>query len=209
MPFIRSYLRASTKDQDAGRAKDALRKFAKEHGLKIAAWYTETESGATLKRPVLFKLLEDAHEGDVLLLEQVDRLSRLNADDWVVLKELLAQKRIRVVSLDLPTSWIAAKTRVDETTQALIDAVNRMLLDMLAAVSRKDYLDRRRRQVEGIEKARAEGKYKGRKPISKDRQKMIRELIAAGNSWDAVAGQLKCSKSTIKRALEEETPASA
>lgn len=37
-----------------------------------------------------------------------------------------------------------------------------MMLDMLAAIARKDYEDRRRRQAEGISKAKAEGKYRGR-----------------------------------------------
>jgi DNA invertase Pin-like site-specific DNA recombinase len=64
---------------DARRAKGDLRRFAKERGLKIAAYYTENESGASLKRPELFRLLEDSHPGDVLLIEQVDRLSRLGA----------------------------------------------------------------------------------------------------------------------------------
>ncbi|HHP7895029.1 TPA: recombinase family protein [Acinetobacter baumannii] len=45
--FIRAYLRASTKEQDANRAKDELIAFAREHGHKIAAFYTESESGAT------------------------------------------------------------------------------------------------------------------------------------------------------------------
>jgi DNA invertase Pin-like site-specific DNA recombinase len=41
-------------------------------------------------------------------------------------------------------------------------AINGMLLDMLAAVARKDYDDRRRRQAQGQAKAKAEGRYKGR-----------------------------------------------
>jgi DNA invertase Pin-like site-specific DNA recombinase len=66
--FVRAYLRASTKEQDARRAKEDLRRFAKERGLKIAAYYTENESGASLNRPELFKLLEDSHPGDLLLI---------------------------------------------------------------------------------------------------------------------------------------------
>ncbi|MGX1498031.1 DNA invertase Pin-like site-specific DNA recombinase [Labrenzia sp. MBR-25] len=37
--------------------------------------------------------------------EQVDRLSRLSGDDWEKLKEEIRKRRIRVVALDLPTSW--------------------------------------------------------------------------------------------------------
>lgn len=202
MTFIRAYLRASTQEQDATRARGALEAFAAERGLKIAAWYTENESGAKLERPQLFKLIEDAHAGDVLLVEQIDRLSRLTNEDWEALKSKLAQKRIRVVALDLPTSWMATTAGMDATTQALLDAVNRMLLDMLAVIARKDYTDRRRRQAEGIAKAKAEGKYTGRKPTDAARQKMICTLVAAGNSWATVAKQLGCSKSTIKKALE-------
>jgi DNA invertase Pin-like site-specific DNA recombinase len=78
--LVRAYLRASTTAQDATRAKADLVRFAGERGLKIAASYIENESGASLARPELFRLLSDCHPGDVLLVEQVDRLSRLNAE---------------------------------------------------------------------------------------------------------------------------------
>jgi hypothetical protein len=58
--FVRAYLRASTDEQDASRARDQLQAFAAERGLTIAAWYTENESGSTLARPELFRLLADA-----------------------------------------------------------------------------------------------------------------------------------------------------
>jgi DNA invertase Pin-like site-specific DNA recombinase len=44
----------------------------------------------------------------------------------------------------------------------MFEAMNSMMLDMLAAISRKDYEDRRRRQMQGIEKAKNEKKYRGR-----------------------------------------------
>lgn len=201
MSFLRAYLRASTEDQDASRARADLERFASEHGLKVAAWYTENESGATLKRPELFRLIADAHQGDTLLVEQVDRLSRLNTEDWETLKAVLAQKRLRVVSLDLPTSWMAATQTKDETTQALLDAVNRMLLDMLAAVARKDYTDRRRRQAQGITKAKQEGLYKGRK-ADEDRHRVIAELLDKGLSWSKVCELTGASRSTLKRVVD-------
>ena len=74
MCYVRAYLRASTDEQDANRARDQLKSFAAERGLKIVAWYVENESGAKLARPELFRLLADAHTGDILLVEQVDRL---------------------------------------------------------------------------------------------------------------------------------------
>jgi DNA invertase Pin-like site-specific DNA recombinase len=51
----------------------------------------------------------------------------------------------------------------------MFEAINGMLLDMLAAVARKDYVDRRRRQAQGQAKAKAEGRYKGR-PEDVERQ---------------------------------------
>jgi DNA invertase Pin-like site-specific DNA recombinase len=72
--FVRAYLRASTDQQDATCARDQLEAFAAERGLTIAAWYMENESGASLARPELFRLLNDSQPGDVLLVVQVDRL---------------------------------------------------------------------------------------------------------------------------------------
>jgi DNA invertase Pin-like site-specific DNA recombinase len=58
--FVRAYLRASTNEQDAARARQQLEAFAAERDLRIAAYYVENESGATLARPELFRLLSDA-----------------------------------------------------------------------------------------------------------------------------------------------------
>lgn len=198
MSFLRAYLRASTTDQDASRARSDLERFATERGLKIAAWYQENESGATLERPELFRLIADASEGDVLLVEQVDRLSRLSTGDWEQLKAKLSAKRVRVVALDLPTSWMGAGAGMDETTQALLDAVNRMLLDMLAAVARKDYQDRRRRQAQGIAKAKDAGKFKGRQ-ADQQRHAAIASMLDRGMSWSEVTAATGASRSTIKR----------
>jgi DNA invertase Pin-like site-specific DNA recombinase len=179
--FVRAYLRASTGDQDAGRARTDLEAFAKEHGLTIAATYVENESGASLARPELFRLLADAHPGDILLVEQVDRLSRLTASDWEKLKAELTARRVRVVALDLPTSWMMATAKADDFTGRMFDAINGMMLDMLAAVARKDYEDRLRRQQQGQEKARAQGRYQGR-PEDTKRNATIAHMLQRGMS---------------------------
>ena len=138
-----SLLRASTDEQYATRAREQVQTFAAEAGLTVAAWYTENESGAKLARPELFRLLADACEVDILLVEQVDRLSRLTEADRTKLKAKLAAKQIRVVALDLPTSWLMATSKRDDFTGRMFAAINAML----AAVARKDYDDRRRRQA--------------------------------------------------------------
>ena len=195
--FVRAYLRASTQEQDATRARAALEAFAAERGLAVAAWYVENESGASLKRPELFRLLGDCRAGDVLLIEQVDRLSRLNDADWEALKREIGARGVRIVALDLPTSWQSIAT-TDETTARILAAVNGMLLDMLAAIARKDYTDRRRRQAEGIAKAKTEGAYKGRRENTK-RNEGIVSMLAAGMPWTAIQEATGCSRSTLSR----------
>ena len=60
----------------------------------------------------------------------------------------MLKKELKVISLDLPTSHLAFSSQIsDEFTHSMIKA-------MLAAIARKDYQDRRRRQAEGIEKAK-------------------------------------------------------
>ena len=166
------------------------------HVPSSSAWFIENESGALLKRPELFRLLEIAHQGDILLVEQVDRISRLNAEDWEVLKALITTKGIRIVALDLPTSHQFMTQSADEFTQRMLSAVNAMLLDMLAAVSRKDYEDRRRRQLQGIQTAKDNGKYRGRQ-VNQKLHNNIAALLQAGKSYGAIVELLGCSRSTI------------
>lgn len=196
--FVRAYLRASTKEQDASRAKGQLEAFATSHGLTIAATYLENESGASLKRPELFRLLADCQEGDILLVEQVDRLSRLNATDWESLKDKIKARRVKIVALDLPTSHSEMKRGADDVTARITEAINAMLLDVLAAVARKDYDDRRRRQAQGIAKAKADGKMKGR-PEDAERNAAIVSMLGKGMSWTAIQKATGCSRSTLSR----------
>lgn len=195
--FLRAYLRASTKEQDASRAKEDLIAFATERGLKIVSFYCENESGASLQRPELFRLLSDCHEGDAILVEQIDRLSRLNADDWNKLKTELQSRRIRVIALDLPTSWMLT-SQSDDITGRMLDALNSMMLDMLAAIARKDYEDRRRRQAQGIAKLKAAGGYRGRK-ADDERNAAIMTMLRRGDTWNTIIAATGCSRSTLSR----------
>jgi DNA invertase Pin-like site-specific DNA recombinase len=195
--LCRLYLRASTDEQDATRARASLEAFAAERGLTIAAAYVENESGAKLARPELFRLLADSRPGDILLIEQVDRLSRLTEADWTRLRANLAARQVRVVALDLPTSWTLA-TSTDEFTSRMHAAINGMMLDVLAAVARKDYEDRRRRQAQGQAKAKAEGRYKGR-PADVKRNDGIACMLAKGVSWSKIQAATGCSRATVAK----------
>jgi len=196
--LTRLYLRASTNEQDASRARAALESFAGEHGLTIAASYVENESGAKLERPELFRLLADSRPGDVLLVEQVDRLSRLTDADWKRLRAEIDAKQVRIVALDLPTSWMLLNSAKDDFSGRMLSAINGMMLDMLAAIARKDYEDRRRRQSEGQAKAKAEGRYKGR-PEDTKRNAAIAAMLARGLSWSDIQDATGCGRATVAK----------
>ncbi|GJD66231.1 resolvase [Methylobacterium frigidaeris] len=84
----------------------------------------------------------------------------------------------------------------DEFTGCMFAAVNTMMLDVLAAVARKDYDDRRRRQAQGQERAKAEGKYRGR-PEDTRRNSSIAAMLVKGLSWSQLQDANGCSRATV------------
>lgn len=147
------YLRASTKDQDATRAKVALELFAAEKGLTIVDVYAENISGTKLDRPQLLALLDTAEKGDVLLVESVDRLSRLSQADWDTLKATIKAKGLRLVVADLPTSHMLVGAQ--GITGQIMDVINNMLIDLMATMARLDQEKRVERIRQGLENKRA------------------------------------------------------
>lgn len=147
------YLRASTKDQDANRAKVALELFAVEKGLNIVGVYAENISGTKLNRPELLALLDTAESGDVLLVESVDRLSRLSQADWDTLKATIKAKGLRLVVADLPTSHMLVEAK--GITGQIMDVINNMLIDLMATMARLDQEKRVERIREGLKNKRA------------------------------------------------------
>ena len=200
--YIHGYLRASTKEQDALRAKNRMKAFVEDKGFRMASWYTENVSGASLQRPELLRLLDDATPGDIILIEQVDRLSRMDEDGWQKLKHLISEKNLVVVSLDLPSHMALTSPAGDDFTQTMLKAVNGMMLDMLAAIARKDYEDRRRRQKEGIAKAKAAGKYRGRRADEQLHQKIIELRVKNKQSIRDTARLCGVSERTVIRIVK-------
>ena len=143
------YLRASTKGQDANRAKVALELFAVEKGLSIVGVYAENISGTKLNRPQLLALLDTAKNGDVLLVESVDRLSRLSQADWDTLKATIKAKGLRLVVADLPTSHMLVEAK--GITGQIMDVINNMLIDLMATMARLDQEKRVERIKQGLE----------------------------------------------------------
>ncbi|MGI2002100.1 recombinase family protein [Shewanella frigidimarina] len=206
MGFIRAYLRVSTVDQHVMRAKKEISEFAESHNQQIAAYYFERFTGTSLERPELTRLLLDVSAGDIILIESVDRISRLKNDDWLQLKQTIESKGVSVVALDLPTSHIALKQQddSDDFIQAVLRAVNGMLLDILAATARKDYDQRRKRTLEGIAKAKTDTpeKYQGRQR-NQVLWSSIKKLLTTSHSYTAIRQITGASRMTIAAVAKE------
>lgn len=142
------YLRASTKDQDALRAKASLESFAKGKGLVVSNIYSENISGTKLHRPELIRLLDAAQPGECILCESVDRLSRLSQSDWEILKAKIKAKGLRLVIADLPTSHMMVEDK--GITGQIMEVINNMLLDLMATMSRLDQEKRVERIKQGL-----------------------------------------------------------
>ncbi|MDR7281494.1 DNA invertase Pin-like site-specific DNA recombinase [Pseudomonas corrugata] len=142
------YLRASTKDQDALRAKANLESFAKDKGLIVASIYAENISGTKLHRPELIRLLDSARPGECIVCESVDRLSRLSQSDWETLKANIKAKGLRLVIADLPTTHVLVEDK--GITGQVMEVINGMLLDLMAAMSRLDQEKRVERIKQGL-----------------------------------------------------------
>jgi DNA invertase Pin-like site-specific DNA recombinase len=146
------YLRASTKDQDALRAKASLEAFVAEKGLIVAGVYSENVSGTTLDRPELMRMLDKAQTGECIVCESVDRLSRLSQSDWETLKAKIKAKGLRLVIADLPTSHMLIEDK--GMTGQIMEVINSMLLDLMATMARLDQEKRIERIRQGLENKR-------------------------------------------------------
>ncbi|EKO3601095.1 recombinase family protein [Vibrio metschnikovii] len=194
--FIRGYLRASTDEQDAHRAKSELIQFAKQKGVRIASFYTENQSGSKLERAELSRLIEDSHQNDILLIEKVDRLSRLPYEQWKLLKHQLVDAGIHIVVLDQPMTHSILNGIAENSMISKV--LTEFMIDLAAAMARDDYETRQKRQAQGIEKAKALGKYQGRQPDHQLR-KNIALLLGKGKSWSKIQSLLGCSRSTVAK----------
>lgn len=194
---IHIYVRASTKDQDAERALDSLKEFASTIQDDVKE-YVENESGTKLDRPVLNQLLADAENGDTLLVESVDRLSRLKQDEFEVLKGRIKEKGLKLVVADLPTTHVLLNTD-DTITSSIMNLINNLLIDLLATMARLDNEKRIERIKQGIERS-------GYKPSGKKadtaKHARIKELNNKGLTKEEIAKAVGCGVATVYRVLK-------
>ncbi|MGP5437514.1 recombinase family protein [Psychrobacter alimentarius] len=193
---VRIYVRASTKDQDATRALADLVAFSTGYDDNHVE-YIEHFSGTKLDRPALTKLLNDANQDDILLVESVDRLSRLSQDDFAILKQRIKDKGLRLVVADLPTTH----TMSDGMTGEILKVINDMLIDLLATMAKLDNDKRRERIKQGLANS-------GYKPTGKKanlaKHNRIRELDGQNNmTKEEIAKAVGVGVATVYRVLKE------
>lgn len=193
--IVRIYVRASTKDQDAERALDDLVTLSKDYGSSCQH-YIENHSGTKLDRPELNRLLEEAQQGDILLVESVDRLSRLSQDDFATLKQRIKDKGLRLVVADLPTTH----TKQEGMTGDIMKVINDMLIDLLATMAKLDNDKRKERIKQGLERS-------GYKPTGKKADTVKHERIIKLSKTDLtkeeIAKAVGCGVATVYRVLKE------
>ena len=192
----RIYLRASTKDQDAERALAELNALNNSLELGKPIIYVEHYSGTKLERPELNKLLQEANQGDALLVESVDRLSRLTQHDFNELKRRIQEKGLRLIVADLPTTHHLSQVN-NNITSSILGLINNMLIDLLATMARLDNEKRIERIKQGLE--RSGYKPTGKKP-NQTKHERIKELLASNTmTKDEIAKAVGCGVATVYR----------
>ena len=190
---VRIYVRASTKEQDAERALPDLVMFSKNYGDKYVP-YRENYSGTELERPHLNKLLDESEQGDILLVESVDRLSRLTQKDFDILKERIKQKGLRLIVADIPTTHVTAS---DNMTGELMSVINSMLIDLLATMARLDNEKRKERIKQGL--ARSGYKPTGKKADTAKHERIKAMLATGAMTKEEVAKAVGVGIATVYR----------
>lgn len=196
MKVARIYMRVSTKEQDI-RRQDAITETARKSGYYIAGIYRDTESGVRYDRPELLRMIQDLQPGDVVIAEQMDRLSRGPLPEAEKLVETIRSKGARLSVpgiVDLSDLIEGAKG----VTKVFLDGMQDMILKVLLQLARDDWENRRERQRQGIRLAQEEGKYKGRR-ANKALHGRIVALRKAGQTIAETARLAGCSDTLVKR----------
>jgi DNA invertase Pin-like site-specific DNA recombinase len=197
----RIYLRASTKEQDADRATQLLTEFCETNNLNIVAKYVENISGTKLNRPQLNKLLDESQQGESLLVESVDRLSRLPMNDWDKLKSIISNKGLKLVVVDLPTTHTLLSS--DDITSSILSIINNMLLDLMATMARLDNDKRIERIKQGQQRAIDAGKKIGGSTKNKKIRTRVISYLDKSLTVEEIAKIADCGVATVYRVKNE------
>ena len=144
------YIRVSTEKQETARQQEIMNNY------QVDRIFSEKLSGANTDRPQLKAMLDYVREGDTLYIESISRLGR-SAKDLLNIIDTLTTKGVTLIS---------HKENIDTDTPT-----GKFMLTVFAALSQLEREQLKLRQREGIEIAKAQGKYTGRKPIEIDWEK--------------------------------------
>lgn len=178
------YARTSTAEQIAGL--DAQVRDLKSAGAEKV--FSEQVSSVA-QRAQLKTCLEFVREGDVLVVTKPDRLARSTAE-MLTIEQDLTRRGIAILILSMGGQPFDTR-----------NPTSRLMLTILAGVAMWEREIMLERQREGIAKARAEGKYKGRKPVARAQLAEIQRLRAEGISPTAIAKQLGLGRSSVYEVL--------
>ena len=145
---------------------------------------------AVASRDELDKVIDMLRDGDKLVVTRLDRLAR----NVMHMGELLQQ--IEAKGAGLVILSLGSET-VDTTT-----ATGKLILNMMVSVAQFEREMMKERQVEGIKRAKAEGKYKGRVPKAMRQADKVKALVAAGVDKLKIQEQLGMSKASYYRCLK-------
>lgn len=181
------YVRVSTQEQNPARQEILMRE------LNADKVFSDTASGKDTARPGLEQMLSYVREGDIVVVESISRIAR-NTRDLLHIIDALREKHVEFVS---------QKESIDTTTPS-----GKFMLTVFGAVAELEREYTLQRQREGIENAKAEGKYKGRKPIAVD-STLWNSIYERWQNGEITAVQaqkkLGLSPSTFYRRVREET----
>lgn len=172
-----AYKRVSTVDQKTLRQLDGV-------NVDFHKVFEDKCSGATTNRPMLTELLIEVERGDTVYVHSFDRLAR-NMTDLNALIERLNGKGVTVEICNPRLTFVGGED----------NAYNKLMLNILGAVSEFEREMILERQREGVAKAKARGVYKGAKRKA-DRTR-VRNLVADGVPKSAIAKQLGVSRQTV------------
>lgn len=198
MNIARIYLRVSTEEQDLTRQAE-IELSTRAAGYYIAGVYREKASGARADRPELLRMIADLQPGEMVVAEKIDRISRLPLAEA---EQLVGSIRAKGARLAVPglvdLSDFAAAAAADGVAKIVLESVQELLLKLALQMARDDYETRRERQRQGVQLAKASGKYKGRKPDGSTHQRIL-ALRGAGHTIQKTAELAGCSTSQVKR----------
>jgi DNA invertase Pin-like site-specific DNA recombinase len=179
---IVGYARVSTTDQSLEIQAEQLA------AAGIEKLFQEKISGVKRDRPQLVALLEYVREGDTVVVTKLDRIAR-STKDLLDIVETLQRKgcAFRVLNINLDTSTPTGK----------------LMLTMLGAIATFEREMMLERQAEGIAKAKAAGRYKGRKPTARSQAPAIQALAAQGLTRQAIAEKVGVGIASVYRVLRE------